>query len=176
LPPSSHLRRVAGASGAGSIGLGAGAWQPTLQNVQSPQTDINKYNKSAKDSTSGFLMRKIANVCWVALGCENNAKRKKLVACKFMLGVRFVDPCSAGHRAQEKGHFVDAWKLWPRPLSSVSFLTIYHSIFMPCSGNNRPSRSNKLPGLFRGPSRGFKVDFINSMPPCVLLCLQFSRV
>jgi len=53
-------------------------------------------------------MRKIANVCWVALGCENNAKRKKLVACKFMLGVRFVDPCSAGHRAQEKGHFVDA--------------------------------------------------------------------
>jgi len=108
LPPSSHLRRVAGASGAGSIELGAGAWQPTLQNVQSPQTDINKYNKSAKDSTSGFLMRKIANVCWVALGCENNAKRKKLVACKFMLGVRFVDPCSAGHRAQEKGHFVDA--------------------------------------------------------------------
>lgn len=25
-------------------------------------TDISKYNKSAKDSTSGFLMRKIANV------------------------------------------------------------------------------------------------------------------
>lgn len=36
---------------------------PPLQNAQSPSTDINKYNKSAKDSTSGFLMRKIANVC-----------------------------------------------------------------------------------------------------------------